>query len=94
MTNKTLLIISLADYIKDRIDEDHYFDISRYTPAMLGVTKEVLNAAIYSLVDNKEYHIINLRKQSTPSNWRLIKLIVKSNFKYVDIYDEFIKEDY
>lgn len=93
MDNKTLLIMSLADYIKDRIDEDHYFDISKHISAMLGVTKEVLNAAIYTLVDNKEYHIISLRKQSTPSNWRIIKLIVKSDFKYEDIYNKFIKED-
>lgn len=94
MANKTLLIRSLADYIKDKIDEDHYFDISTHVSSMLGVTKEVLNAAIYSLVDNKEYHIINLRKQSTPSNWRIIKLIVKSDFKYEDIYNRFIREDY
>lgn len=93
MANKTLLIMSLADYIKDKIDDDHYFDISKYTPQMLGVTKATLAYAVKMVVDNNNYEIITLRKQITSTNFRYIKLIVKSDFKYEDIYNKFIKED-
>lgn len=79
---------NVADYLKEQVDEKLYLDVGKGVESQLGISKEKLKNALYSL-KQEGYTVtpIYVEQATNPRQKTNIQVLTKDDVSYGDIYE-------